>query len=51
VGAAAALVFLEMNGVDLDVPENALVETVLSVAQGQMGKAAVSEFFRKHAKE
>lgn len=50
VGAAAALVFLEMNDVDLDLSDVGLVETVLSVAQGKVGKAAVAEFLRKHTR-
>ena len=51
VGAASALVFLELNRVTVTVPNDALVETVLKVAQGKMGKAGVAEFFRQHAKK
>jgi death on curing protein len=49
VGAAAALVFLEFNGIEINCTNSALVETVLSVAQGKMRKAEVADFFRKHA--
>jgi len=50
VGAAAALAFLELNQVDLKITNAALVQLVLNVAQGHIGKAAVAEFFRKNAK-
>jgi death-on-curing protein len=49
-GAAAALVFLEMNGIETGITNQELVETVLAVAQGKMGKAGIAEFFREHAK-
>lgn len=49
VGAAAALVFLEMNRVEVKITNEALVETVLGVAQGKLRKAGVAEFFRKHS--
>lgn len=51
VGAATALVFLEINGIDIKIPNQVLVDTVLAVAQGKKGKAAIAEFFRKHAKQ
>ena len=49
VGAAAALVFLEMNGVEVKITNEAVVETVLATAQGKRGKAALAEFLRRHA--
>ncbi len=48
-GAAAALVFLEMNGVGVRPSSEALVRTVVAVAEGKLGKSGVAEFFRKHA--
>jgi len=51
VGAAAALIFLEVNGVEVNFTNPALVETVLAVAKGKIGKAEVAEFFRKHARK
>ena len=51
VGAASALVFLELNRAAVKVTNDALAETVLAVAQGKMGKAGVAEFLRKHAKK
>ena len=47
---AAALVFLDMNGVELEADEDALVELVLAVARGEADKARIAEFFRRHAK-
>ena len=48
-GAAAALVFLDMNGLQLEVDEDALVDLVLAVAQGEADKARIAEFLRQHA--
>jgi death on curing protein len=50
VGTAAALTFLELNGVETKIPNQALVATVLAVAQGKMEKSALEDFFRTHAK-
>jgi len=47
IGAAAALVFLKLNGVTIHATTAALVKTVLGVAQGKIGKAATADFFRK----
>ncbi len=51
VGAASALVFLELNRVETKITDQDLIKTVLAVAQGKRGKAGVAEFFRKHARE
>jgi len=51
VATAAALVFLQLNGVEVGVTNDALVEMVLAVATGRMSKAAIAEFLRRHAKE
>jgi death-on-curing protein len=48
VGASAALVFLELNGVELRMPNEALVELVLGVAMGRTSKAEIAETFRQH---
>jgi death-on-curing protein len=50
VGTAAALTFLELNGVEIKISNQALVATVLDVAQGKIEKSALADFFRKHAK-
>jgi death-on-curing protein len=38
VGAAAALTFLVMNGIETRIPNQALAQMVLSVAQGKTDK-------------
>jgi death on curing protein len=48
VGTVAALVFLELNDLELDAPENALEALVRCVAQGQADKAVIAAFFRQH---
>jgi death on curing protein len=45
-GAAAAIVFLAMNDIQIDNDEDGLVALTLAVAMGQSGKAEVAEFFR-----
>jgi death on curing protein len=49
-GAAAALVFLEMNGIEIRASNEALVDTVLAVAEGKVQKGALAEFLRTHAR-
>src|SRR4051794_14542802 len=48
VGTVAALVFLELNSVNVDAPEQDLERLVMSVAQSQADKTAVATFFRQH---
>ena len=47
-GAAAAIIFLSMNDMDLIVEEAALVDLVLQVACGAVGKQEVATFMRTH---
>ena len=49
-GAAAAVVFLAMNDIELDAPEEAFEKLVRLVATGQVGKPQVAEFFRKNSR-
>jgi death on curing protein len=44
---AAALTFLEMNGVGIDADENALYDLVIGVATGKLTKADAAVFFQK----
>ena len=46
-GAEAALVFLEMNGIEVAASEDDVVAMTLAVAESKAGKAEVAEFFRK----
>ena len=48
-GAAAAIVFLAMNDIEIDNDEQGLVDMTLSVATGQTGKTKIAEFFRRLA--
>ena len=46
---AAAIIFLAMNGVELEAGEEGLVDLTLAVAEGKAGKQQIAEFFRKTA--
>jgi death on curing protein len=48
-GAAIALVFLDLDGLETDIDNDALVEVVLLVAPSKAGKAAVAAFFRERS--
>jgi death-on-curing protein len=48
-GAAAAIIFLAINDVDLQADEEGLTELTLAVAEGRTGKRQVADFFRKIA--
>ena len=48
-GAVAAIVFLSLNGIELEADEAQLEKLVLDVAQGKVGKNSVAEFFRNNA--
>jgi death on curing protein len=48
-GVAAALTFLEMNGIEVDADEDAFYGLVIGVAEGHVSKAAVAVFLEKHA--
>ncbi|MBI1821678.1 MAG: type II toxin-antitoxin system death-on-curing family toxin [Nitrospirae bacterium] len=50
VGTAAALVFLKLSGIDIQVTNAALVKTVLGVAQGKISKTSLAEYFRQNFK-
>ncbi len=47
-GTAAALVFLDLNGIETEIEDGALVDHVLAVAQGQIAKSEVADFLRTH---
>lgn len=46
VGTVAALVFFELNDIEIDVVEDDLAVFVLNVAEGLMDKVAIADFFR-----
>lgn len=47
---ASALIFLELNDIQIAADSRAFETMVRSVAEGICGKAALTEFFRRHAK-
>lgn len=49
-GTVAALVFLSLNDIEIEVDEEAFERMVLSVAEGKTDRAAAAEFFRKNAR-
>ena len=48
--AIAALVFLDVNGYDLDAGIGEFEELMLGIASGKLGKADAARFFRRHAR-
>jgi len=46
---AAALIFLDMNGVEVDVNENDFYNLVIGVAEGRFSKAEVAVFLQRNA--
>jgi len=49
-GAVAAVVFLAVNGVELQAGGNAFERLVVSVVSGKAGKKAIAAFLREHSK-
>jgi len=48
-GTVAALVFLDINGMQIEAEQDELVDLVLAVAEGKASKDAVAAFLRSHA--
>ena len=48
-GTVAALVFLDVNGIEVDIPSDKLVAHVLAVAAGELGKAETAVFLAHYA--
>ncbi len=51
VGTVTALVFLDINGVQIEADEDELVELVLEVAQGKVNKDTIAAFLKSHVSE
>ena len=49
VGAMAALIFLDINNIDFDAPEELFTGMVLNVAGGKMLKAGITLFLKEHS--
>ena len=46
-----ALIFLELNGISIMAPQKNIIDTMLSVAEGKMGKNELAQIFRDLPKE
>jgi len=46
----AALIFLELNGVQVDADEDAFYDVVIGVVEGRISKASVTVFLEQHAR-
>ena len=49
-GMQAALMFLQLNGVELHASNRVLVETSMALAQGRLSRGELASFFRAHAR-
>ena len=50
VGAAAADIFLAINGIELTADERTYEKIVLSISQGKMGKPELTDFLRRNSR-
>lgn len=51
VGAMAALIFLDLNGIDFNASDKDFTAMVLRVASGKMLKAEITLFLKRYSKE
>ncbi len=49
-GAAAALVFLMMNDIEIDAEEDEFQSLMEQVARGNLNKTIIAEFLHKHSR-
>lgn len=49
IGLEAASLFLALNGQWIETSDDALVDLVLRMTEGQTGKPEIAEFLRAHA--
>ena len=49
-GTVAAIVFLDLNGKQLNCTEDELEELVLAVAEGETDKSEITAFLRRHCR-
>ena len=47
IATAAALTFLRLNGYDLKVPEKALYETIMNLANKRLSREGLAQWFKK----
>jgi death on curing protein len=51
VGAGAALIFLEANGMHTGLSDNALYDAMIDIAEKRLNKAGLAKMFRDSAKQ
>ncbi len=49
VGAMAAIIFLDLNGIHFNAPDQVFTELVLQTAQGKMLKSEIAIFLKKYS--
>jgi death on curing protein len=49
VGTVAALIFMELNGIEVDADESEFERLVLDVAESKIAKSTVAEFLRNNS--
>ena len=49
-GTVAAIVFLSLNGIELEADETQLEKLVFDVAKGKAGKNTIADFLRKNSR-
>lgn len=49
VGAGAAIIFLKLNGIEIEADQDGLVEITLAAASGKTTKPEIADFFRSRA--
>jgi death-on-curing protein len=49
-GTVAGIVFLSLNGIELEADETQLEQLVIDIAKGKAGKNTVADFFRKNSR-
>lgn len=47
---ASALVFLEMNGIEIDAGESDFYDLVIGIAEGRITKSEIAVFFQRYAR-
>lgn len=50
VGAVSARIFLLLNGVVVDMPEDTIYDLVIATAEGRADKTAIAQAFRAHSR-
>ena len=49
VGAVSALLFLDLNGIEIEAARGEIYDLTIATAEGRVGKAEIAAFFRERA--